>query len=292
MRLGLFTDALADRPLHDVLAWLDAHLPDVREVEIATGGFSRAPHCDRRALLADEGVRGEWLAVIEDAGFRLAALNASGNPLGDETHDEALRETIRLAGLVGVDRVVCMSGGDARLAGGGWFPGIEAELERHWADRVLPYWRGLAGSTEGVRLCLELEPGSAAFNVTTFERLAELGDAIALNLDPSHFFWQAIDPLAVVRRLGPRIAFVHGKDTALDGERVALDGLLDRDRVWHYAAVGRGHDLAWWRSFLEVLHGAGYDGVVSIEIEDPLVPAEQAVRDSAAILTRALEVPA
>ena len=292
MRVGLFTDALADRPLQDALAWLGAELPEVRDVEIGTGGFSPAPHCDRAVLLADDGARREWLDAIEDAGFRLAALNVSGNPLEDEEHDAALRETVLLAGLLGVDRVVCMSGGDARLAGAGWFPGLEDDSERYWAERVLPYWRELAAGTEGVRLCLELEPGNAAFNVTTFERLAGLDDAIAVNLDPSHFFWQQIDPLAVTRRLGERIRFVHGKDTAVDGERVTLDGLLDRDRAWRYAAVGRGHDLAWWRSFLGALDAAGYDGVISIEVEDPLLPPEQATQESAQLLARALEVRA
>jgi len=289
MRLGLFTDALADRPLGDALAWLGAELPDVRDVELGTGGYSPAPHCDRRALLADAAARAAWLAEIEGHGFRLAALNVSGNPLGDAEHDVALHETIELARLLGVERVVCMSGGDPRLAGAAWFPGVEDEVERHWTEHVLPYWDTVVERAEGIRLCLELEPGNAAFNVTTFERLAELGPAIALNLDPSHFFWQGIDPLAVVPRLGDRIAFAHGKDTVVDIDRVALDGVLDRDGAWRYATVGHGHDLAWWRSFVEALAGVGYDGVVSVEVEDALVPPERAARESAELLTQALE---
>src|SRR5207249_4526918 len=86
--------------------------------------------------------------------------------------------------------------------------------------------------------------------------------------------WQSIDPLAVVRRLGDRIGFVHGKDTVLDPERVRLDGVLDRT-AWRYATVGHGHDVVWWRSLLAELRAAGYDGVVSIEYEDPLVPPDR-----------------
>ncbi len=290
MRVGLFTDALADRPLEAALAWVDSQLPDIRDVEIGTGGYSPARHCDRGALLADDGARRHWLDVLEDGGFRPTALNASGNPLEDPSHDAALRDAIRLAPLVGVDRVVCMSGGDARLAGAAWFPGLEEELERYWSERVLPYWRSLAAELDGVRLCLELEPGNAVFNVSSFERLADLGDAIALNLDPSHFFWQGIDPIAVVHRLGERIGFVHGKDTFVDGNRVSLDGVLARDAAWRYVTVGHGHDLAWWRSFAGALASAGYDDVVSIEVEDERVPAEQAARESADVLRRALEV--
>jgi sugar phosphate isomerase/epimerase len=291
MRVGLFTDGLAERPLAGALEWLVRELPEVRDVEVGTGGYSPAPHADRARLLADEDARAAWLETIEGPGFRLAALNVSGNPLEVEADDLALRETIRLAALLGVDRVVCMSGGDPRLAGGGWFPGVEDETARYWDERVVPFWRSLVADAQmehpDLRLCFELEPGSAVYNVSTFERVAELGDNLALNLDPSHFFWQEIDPLAVIRRLGARVAFAHGKDTVLRADAVELDGLLDRS-TWSYATVGTGHDSEWWSSFAEELGNVGYDGVVSIEVEDPHVPAEEAILRSARVLEQAI----
>jgi len=57
LRVGLFTDALADEPLEDVLDWLAAELPEVRDVELGTGGYSPARHCDRERLLADAGAQ-------------------------------------------------------------------------------------------------------------------------------------------------------------------------------------------------------------------------------------------
>ena len=291
MRVGLFTDALADEPLEDVLDWLVAELPEVRDVELGTGGYSPARHCDRERLLADAGARSELLAGLEAHGLRLSALNASGNPLEVDNHNRVLRETIRLAGALGVDRIVCMSGGRAALAGAGWFPGLEDETERYWEERVLPYWRELAElaarAHPGLRLCFELEPGSAAFNVSTVERLLELGPSLAVNLDPSHFFWQSIDPLAAIRRLAGRIGFAHGKDTVVDAARVAVDGRLDRT-AWRYATVGHGRGPDWWRAFGEELRQAGYDGVVSIEYEDPQVSAEASVAEAAHMLESAL----
>ena len=112
-----------------------------------------------------------------------------------------------------------------------------------------------------------------------------------MNLDPSHFFWQSIDPLEAVRRLGGRIGYAHGKDTVLDRERVALDGVIDRT-AWRYATVGQGHDVDWWRSFASALGAAGYDGPVSIEYEDPTVPPEESIVESARILAAAVEVAA
>lgn len=282
MRLGLFTDALADRPLGDALDWLLEAAPAVRDVEIGIGGYSPAPHRDEIGAAAARG-------------YRVAALNASGNPLAHSEHDRALREAIALAATLDVDRVVCMSGGDPRLSGGAWFPGVEDETEREWDERVLPYWREIAGHAEeaAVRLCFELEPGAAAYNSSGFERLAAVSPAVSLNLDPSHCFWQGMDPLTIVRRFAGRIGWAHGKDTVLDSERIARDGVLDR-HAWHYAALGSERDATWWRRFVGALAQAGYDDVVSIEVEDPTLPPEEAVIRSARVLEEALrgEVPA
>ena len=68
-----------------------------------------------------------------------------------------------------------------------WLPG----------QQIAPYWAGMAefaaAENPGLRVCLELHPGTCVFNVETFCRVAALGPAIAGNLDPSHFFWMGID---------------------------------------------------------------------------------------------------
>src|SRR5205085_8731985 len=120
LRIGLFTDALPELSLERVLDWLAAELPLVRDVEIGTGGYSPAQHCDRELLLADADPRAAWLETIESRDFRLAALNVSGNPLEVPEHDRALRETIALASLLRVARVVCMPGGRPAHGGGAW----------------------------------------------------------------------------------------------------------------------------------------------------------------------------
>ena len=292
MRVGLFTDALAQRPLGDALAWLVENVPVIRDVEIGTGGYSRAPHADLQTLAHDDGARRAWLDEIEGRGYRLAALNVSGNPLERPDHDAALRDTIRVAAELGVSRIICMSGGSPELAGGGWFPGIEQALECEWDERVLPYWRDISAfaraESDALRLCLELEPGAAVYNVSTFDRIAVCGTNIAVNLDPSHFFWQRIDPLVAVERIGERVVFAHGKDTVVDEERVALDGVTDRS-TWRYATVGHGHDSAWWRAFVERLSHVGYDGVVSVEWEDEFVDSERSIIEAARVLSEAAE---
>jgi sugar phosphate isomerase/epimerase len=114
---------------------------------------------------------------------------------------------------------------------------------------------------------------------------------IAVNLDPSHFFWQSIDPLAVIRALGPKIGHVHGKDTRLNPARLALNGVLDNrwpepseEMPWTFATIGRGHDSAWWSAFLQALTEAEFDGTIGIEHEDPFVGPEPGIIESARFL--------
>src|SRR5207244_13526021 len=81
MRIGVVTEAFGERPLDSVLDWLTEAVPTVKDLELASGGYARTPHCDREGLLRDAATRTRWLQEIEQAGFRIAALNAWGNPL-------------------------------------------------------------------------------------------------------------------------------------------------------------------------------------------------------------------
>jgi sugar phosphate isomerase/epimerase len=293
MRVGVFTDGLAHLSIQEALGWLDDALPEVRDLEIGTGGYSPAPHCDVERLAGDSDLARAWLDRIEAGGYRLAALNVNGNPLEKPAHDRALRATIALAATLDIDTVACMSGGRPELSGGAWFPGVEDAVESYWLTRVLPYWAEVAAlareARSSLRLCFELEPGSAAYNVSTIERLLDVAPNLAVNIDPSHFFWQAIDPLEATVRLTDRIGFAHGKDTVLDPSRVALDGMLDR-RSWRYATVGQGHPIDWWATFVAGLQAAGYDEVVSVEHEDETVTPEEGIADSSRALLSAIGV--
>ena len=103
-----------------------------------------------------------------------------------------------------------------------------------------------------MRICLELHPGVTIFGNESFRRLhAEVGENVGINLDPSHFWWQGVDPLTVIEEHGDSIGFAHGKDTLLHPERIRTHGVLDarypvdpETAPWHFVAVGDGrpHD--------------------------------------------------
>lgn len=313
MNIGLFTDALAERPLHEVLDWVRAEAPEITRVEIGTGGYSPAPHCDLKRLLRDRQALNAWRADVIGRDLELSALNVSGNPLHPDPdvarrHDADLRDTIRLAAELGVDRVVAMSGcpgagaNDRRaphFSGGGWLPDLEGVAEEQWRDSVEPYWRALAefaaAEHPGLLICFELHPGTYVYNAATFTLAAELGTNLAVNLDPSHFFWQSMDPLAILGAVNGRVGHAHGKDTRLHPENLALNGVLDNrwpgvsDQMpWNFATVGAAHDASWWTEFVRALASAGPVDTISIEFEDPFVGAEESIAASAKVLAGAI----
>jgi sugar phosphate isomerase/epimerase len=308
IRIGFLTDAMPERSFEEVAAW-SARTGLVQDLEIGVGGYSGSPHCDVDELLNNAKARRQWQAVVDHAGLGISALNVSGNPLHPnpeiaERHDADLRKAIRLAAALGVNRVVAMSGCPGAAAsdrsaphfsGGGWLPDLERIAEWQWRDRVAPYWAAISSFAHSehpqLMVCFELHPGTFVFNFETFSKVSELGTNLGVNLDPSHFFWQSMDPLAVAQALGDRIGHVHGKDTTLNQQRLALNGMLDNrwpnppdEMPWNFATVGRGHDVEWWGRFVGLLRDQGFSGTISIEYEDPFVPVEESVLESAQLL--------
>jgi sugar phosphate isomerase/epimerase len=312
IKIGMVTEAIANKPLGEVMDWVIAAAPEITGLEIGTGAYAPTGHCDMPGLLKDASLRRAWKKEIEARGLEICAFNCWGNPLHpDESiaraHEAAMRDTIRLAAEFGVDRIVAMAGcpagarGDAtpHFAGGGWLPYLENVYERQWEQRIHDYWADLGDfavrTNPDLMICLELHPGTIAYNVQTFERLAALSPAIAANIDPSHFFWMHMDSNLVVRRLGDRIGYSHGKDVVFRAEQLALNGLLDHrwpmpaeEMPWNFAVVGRGHDLAWWRTLLADLAAAGRVKTISIEHEDPFVAPEVGIPQAARLLAEAI----
>jgi sugar phosphate isomerase/epimerase len=308
MRIGLVTDGLPELALPDLLR--TAAELGIATLEFGCGNWSSAPHLKLDALLESGAARDDFVAQIAAHGLSISALNCSGNPLHPGAHGRAHREvtskTIRLAGLLGIPRVVMMSGcpggpGDANAnwVTTAWPPEAARVLEWQWSEQVIPYWRGLAqeAHTAGVvRLCLELHGQQNVYNVATLFRLRDaVGPMVGANLDPSHLFWMAADPLAAVAALGEAIHHVHAKDTRINPAVAAVNGQIDvapmdrlDARAWSYVTLGDGHDGGWWGQFCVALRDAGYDDVLSIEHEDVALPPLEGVRRSVVLLQEAI----
>jgi sugar phosphate isomerase/epimerase len=306
MKIGMITDSLPDADFDtmlDVAARLEMDM-----LEFGCGNWSSAPHINLDGLLASAPARREFLGRLADHGIAISALNCSGNPVhpGDEgrRHDEVTRKTIHLARLLDVDRVVMMSGcpgapGDrhANWITTEWPPEVREIVRWQWEEVLIPYWRDLTAYArdQGVeQLCLELHGYQNVYSVATLQRLRDaVGETVGANLDPSHLMWMGADPLAAARALGDAVYYVHAKDTLINTAIAGVNGVIDttpgsafETRAWNYITLGRGHDEAWWRSFVAALADAGYDGVLSIEHEDPAMSAVEGVEESVGLLRR------
>jgi sugar phosphate isomerase/epimerase len=198
MCIGLVTDSLGHL---DLPTMLDAAAGDgIEALEFGCGNWSSAPHLSLGHLLESAAARETFLAVLRDRRLTLSALNCSGNPLHPGAHGEQHRavtsQTIRLAGLLGVDRVVMMSGcpggpGDANAnwVTTSWPPEFARVLAWQWDEVVIPYWRGLVAEARSAgvsRLCLELHGQQNVYNVATLKRLrGAVGPAVGATSIPA-----------------------------------------------------------------------------------------------------------
>lgn len=308
MMLGAYTACLHDRELGEALEIL-ASL-GLSSAELNAGGLLPAPHVPVDALLASETARQDYLGRFADVGIALTALNVNGNPLHPDPevrwkHAGDLYRAIELAGLLGVHHVITMSGNpgadsDSLLPSwvvAPWDSAYTEVLDYQWREVALPFWRDIdrRSCTLGVRVCVEMHPHNLVYNSATLIRLIESTGAenVGAELDPSHLFWQGIEPVAAIEHLGDRVFFAAAKDVRINEEHCRLNGVLDNRHCppaagepivslgghyilnqwpenpsWQFFAVGRGHEIAYWSEFLRALHKIDADMVVNVGHED------------------------
>lgn len=303
MKLGFVSDSLGGLPFADVLN--HAQRMGVSGVEVNTCGWSTAPHFDLKGMLGNTAKQQAFKQQFADRGLEIISLNANGNPLHptDPAQAEGLRNTIRVAGEMGIKTVCTMSGLPAgnptdtmpNWVVSSWPPETQAILRYQWEEKLLPFWTeitALAKSCGVARIALELHGNQCVYNVPSLLKLrAAVGPTIGANLDPSHLFWMGADPLLAAEALGDAIYHVHAKDTFLNAPKQATTSLLENGslmdipaRSWSYITLGFGHGEEWWRQFCYRLKMAGYDGWLSIEHEDVLLNSLEGLEKSVALL--------
>ena len=268
----------------------------VSGVEIGTGNWSAAPHIDLDAMLESKTHRTRWFDELRRRNLELCALNCSGNPLAYEKDRTITEKTFQLAELLGVRKIVMMSGLPAGCKGDqtpvwittSWPPETQDILRYQWEDVAIPQWQKMAALAKNCgieKIALENHAMQLVHTPETLIRLRlAVGDIIGMNLDPSHLFWMGGDPIAAAKLLGEHHALyhLHGKDSRPEPGRIEPNGYLDTkpieeyaSRSWNYVAVGKGHDVNWWRDFFAAARQAGYDEYVSLEMEDMSLSVEE-----------------
>jgi sugar phosphate isomerase/epimerase len=304
MRIGVFTPLLCELSLSEVLKKLAALR--INTIELGTGNYPGDAHC-KLAMLDDSRALAAFQQVLADHGAQISALSCHGNALhpdpGRAEQDRAVsRKTILLAEKLGIPVVIDFSGcpGDAPRATAPnwvtcpWPPEYLKVLDWQWNAVVAPYWIEHAkfAKDHGVKLAIEMHPGFVVYSPETMLKLRAIaGPVVGCNFDPSHLFWQGIDPIAAVRVLEGAIFHVHAKDTQLYPSNLQCAGVLDtkpytdeRTRSWIFRTCGYGHGAQWWSEFISTLRMFGYDYVLSIEHEDSLLSAQEGLTKAANFL--------
>ncbi len=304
MKLGLLTCMFGDKPLKEVLELIKPLGLDT--VELGAGGYPGDAHAPTKELLASKPKREELLAMIKGEGLEISALSCHGNSLHPnkalaKEFQKAQSDTIKLAGLLGVKTINDFSGcpgSDKKAEQPNWVtcawpPDYLEILDYQWNEVVIPYWTKQAkfAKDNGVRVAFEAHPGFVVYNTETLLKIRKAcGNNLGANFDPSHFFWQGIEPIESVKALGGNAIFhVHAKDSKVDPVNSSINGVLDTkhygdeaNRSWVFRTCGYGHSLEWWKDFFTALTLAGYDGPVSIEHEDARMSSQEG-------LTKAVE---
>ncbi len=304
MKVGVFTALLAQFPLDKVIEKLRSL--GISTVELGTGNYPGDPHI-QLALLDSVRDLKEFKAKLDGEGFTISALSCHGNalhpdPAISKLHAEVSKKTVRLAEKLGVSVVIDFSGcpGDSDHAKFPnwvtcpWPPDFLDLLDWQWEKKVIPYWTKHAkfAADHGVKIAIEMHPGFVAYSPETLLKLrAATGKNIGANYDPSHMFWQSIDPIKAIRILGDAIFHVHAKDTQIYDANLPKTGVLDtkkytdeRNRSWIFRTVGYGHAFGWWKEFISTLRMYNYDHVLSIEHEDSLMSPDEGLAKAAAFL--------
>ena len=175
-----------------------------------------------------------------------------------------------------------------------WPPDYLEVLKWQWDEVVSPYWKkhGKFAADHGVKIAIEMHPGFVVYSPETMLKLRAIaGKAVGCNLDPSHMFWQGIDPdrggAPAGRRHSLRACQGHADlraQLAADG-RARHQALYRRaHRSWIFRTCGYGHGAEWWREFVSTLRMYGYDYVLSIEHEDSLMSPEEGLTKAADFL--------
>ena len=295
MRIGVFTPLLSQLSIDDVMKKLKSL--GVTTFELGTGNFPGDPHC-KLSLLENKTALKEFRQKLADNGFSISALSSHGNPLHPDSavakkYQEISRKTVLLAEKLEVPVVIDFSGcpGDSDNAKYPnwvtcpWPPEFLDLLAWQWDKKVTPYWKkqGKFAADHGVKIAIEMRPGFVAYSPETMLRLREIaGPSVGCNYDPSHMFWQGIDPIAAVRVLDDCIYHVHAKDTQIYERNLPKTGVLDtklytdeRNRSWIFRTCGYGHGAEWWSEFISTLRMFNYDYVLSVEHEDTLMSPEE-----------------
>jgi sugar phosphate isomerase/epimerase len=281
MKLGFLTACLPDQSLADIAAWAASRRYEALEVaawpdlgdrpftatHLNVEGFGEKEADETRALFEKHDLTLSSLAFYDN--------NLHPDPAERQAINDHVLACIDAAALVGCPTVGTFIGRH---------PGKSVAENLREAEQLFPRLVDRAGE-KGVKLIIEncvMEgwhpdgyPGNLAYSPELWEWMFSLG--LYLNYDPSHLVWMGIDPVEALKPYVDRIPHAQAKDIQLFPEKRNHYGWPGKAVVredpfdvgwWRYRVPGLG-DVDWLR-VVDALYEGGFDGVLSVEHEDPV----------------------
>ena len=310
MELSVMSPVLNNMGLEEAVKYL-AEL-GVDSMELGVGGYPGKVLCDAADYLANPEKIDALKALLAKYNIKLSALACHGNPIHPNKDiakgfEDDFNNAVLLAEKLGVETIIGFSGcpGDcAESKNPNWVTCAWPEdyleiLDWQWNEVLIPYWKKESQfcAAHGIKkIAFEMHPGFMVYNPETLMRIREaVGDIIGANFDPSHLFWQGINPVEAIKYLGNAIHHFHAKDTRIDAVNTGVNGVLDcknygdiLNRSWVFRTVGYGHGKEVWNDIISTLKAVGYDGAISIEHEDGLMSPKEGLEKAVNFLKEVL----
>lgn len=310
MKLCVLTVPFGSLSLEETLRKLSSM--GVQAVELGAGGYPGNAHLNAKELLADPSKVEEVKSLMKKYNMEIAAIACHGNPLhprkeiAENFHNQFI-DAVLVAEKLAVETIITFSGcpGDSENSKYPnwvtcpWPEDFSHILEYQWNEVLIPYWKKTAefAKSHGVnKIAFEMHPGFCVYNPETLLKLRHaIGDIIGANFDPSHLFWQGINPVSAIKELKGAIHHFHAKDTKIDERNTQVNGVLDNkhygdilNRSWVFRTIGYGHGYEVWKDMISMLRTIGYDGAISIEHEDALMSIDEGMSKAIEFLKHVL----
>ncbi|WP_077532182.1 sugar phosphate isomerase/epimerase family protein [Massiliimalia massiliensis] len=266
MKVGLFTNSLAAQgmtDLREIAQWAVEH--GFEELEVGA------------SIQLDEKMFDD---VVARDDIKIGAMTICRNPFfpGEEgkAQKEEMIRRLKWAMKYNIPKFVTSTGIDR---GCEWdekfdfYDGIRKRPIRSM-DMAVDFLSELLDISKesGTKICLETCPAMGNIAISPYlnhELFSRLPDPrLGMAYDPSHFVWEMMDPYMPIFEFKDRIFHVHGKDTEINRYELNRKGILSDYSWWRYRIPGLGEIQ--WNKLVSNLFEAGYDGVISVEHEDPV----------------------
>lgn len=292
MKTGLFTNCFKARTWEEVCIF--AKEVGVYSLEVGAGALNGKSHCDPAEIMKEDSGPKDFTKTAEKHGIEINSLSCMGNyvhpdkNIADE-HRGDLEAVIAFASKIGVKVVNGFAGVPGAAPNGVypcWIglpypPEFSGYVKWQWREKLIPFWKEMSGKLRkhGIKYGFEMHPGDSIYNTSTLLKMREaVGENMGTCFDPTHLFWQQIDPIKSILVLGDAIVNVHAQDMAFNIKKIDIDGVLDytdyedyENRAWHFKLPGYGHDEYFWKNMVSALRRAGFDGALNIEHQDSMM---------------------